>query len=135
MPWLVTNDANSHDQVFGGAPAALRSPVVVDEAPPRRVWLWVDFATFERASGFWGRRLWSSWARWFVAAESRGGIWGDNIPKIAVVLEVLSRAPRGDASMSVSTFARGDGPVDVAAVFASALEWTAACLREALLVS
>ena len=40
------------------------------------VWLYFDFDLFERASGFHGRQLQSTWARWWTLAESRGLICG-----------------------------------------------------------
>ena len=83
---------------------------------PRRVWLFVDLEVFGRACGLFGRDLQSAWARWWVIAEARDGIWGTvDEPTIGLELEVLRQPPcvtgvgecGREASMSVSAFARG----------------------------
>ena len=56
------------------------------------VWLYFDFELFERASGFHGRQLQSTWARWWVLAESRGHICGtDEAPTIGLQLNEVLR--------------------------------------------
>ena len=85
---------------------------------PRRVWVWVDFEMYKRASGLPGVMLWISWSRWLLHHHSRGSLCGDDdTPKIAVELEVLREAPVAcrDASVTVSSFARGEGSAPVAA--------------------
>ena len=85
---------------------------------PRRVWVWVDFDMYKRASGLPGVMLWISWSRWLLHHHSRGSLCGDDdTPKIAVELEVLREAPGAcrDASVTVSSFARGEGSAPVAA--------------------
>ena len=78
---------------------------------PRRVWLFVDLEVFGRACGLFGRDLQSAWARWWVIAEARDGIWGTvDEPTIGLELEVLRQPPcvtgvgecGREASMSVS---------------------------------
>ena len=70
----------------GGLSSSSTSPGTRSDA----VWLWFDFDLYRRASGLTGYQLHSSWARWWVLAESRNGIWGTfEAPSIAVAIEEL----------------------------------------------
>ena len=104
--------------VEADSPAGSERAAALDASAdsPRRVWVFVDLEVFGRACGLVGRDLQSAWARWWVIAEARDGIWGtEDKPTIGLQLEVLRHPPcvtdiaecGREASMSVSAFARG----------------------------
>ena len=62
----------------------------LDQAGRDRVWLFLDFELFQRATDFDEPWLSRAWQRWMVVADRRDGVWhAESRPTIAICVEEL----------------------------------------------